>query len=219
MDTVESERTTGEAGGGWRWGAAGLLVAALVAAALWWRWWDLSAFFAWQREAGPVPFFLALAILPAIGFPTTPFYVLAGAMFGVVGGLIGSAVSLAINLLLCFWIARSGLRRWLEAILARTAYRLPTMEGSRAIGFALLVKLTPGAPTTIKTYIIALSGVPFWAYFVLSFTITFAWAAGFIVLGESLLDRDFGQAGWALAALALLALAVWWGRRFWKRRQ
>lgn len=203
---------------GWRWWLAGLLLAAIVAAGLWWRWWDLAAFRSWQEEAGPVPFFTALAILPALGFPTTPFYVLAGAMFGVAGGLIGSAISLAVNLVLCFWIARSGLRRWLQRLLARTRYQMPDIEGSRAIGFALLVKLAPGAPTVVKTYVIALSGVPFAIYFALSFVITFLWAAGFIVLGESVLDRDFSQAGWAVAALAALAIAVWAVHRWWKGR-
>jgi uncharacterized membrane protein YdjX (TVP38/TMEM64 family) len=183
-----------------------------------WSWWDHAAFLEWKEEAGPLPFFAALSILPAIGFPTTPFYVLAGLLFGIAGGLIGSAIALAVNLLLSFWIARSGLRPWLEAIVEKTRFSMPEMSERRALRFALLVKFTPGAPTVIKTYLIALSGVPFWIYFVLSYTVTLAWAAGFIVLGESMLDRDFSQAAAAAAVLAVLGLGTWFLLRRRRRR-
>jgi uncharacterized membrane protein YdjX (TVP38/TMEM64 family) len=184
------------------------VVAFLVLVAAFALVWDPEAFQEWKQEAGPLPFFAALAVLPAFGVPTTPFYLLAGATFGVAGGLAGSAISLALNLLLCFWIARGALRRWLQAALARTKYRLPEQSDRRVIRFALLVKFTPGAPTFIKTYLIAISGVPFWLYFLLSYTVTMVYAAGFIVLGESMLDRDFSQAAWALGALVLLAVVV-----------
>ena len=32
--------------------------------------WDQDAFLAWKEQAGPLPFFTALALLPAIGVPT-----------------------------------------------------------------------------------------------------------------------------------------------------
>lgn len=198
----------------------GVALLAAFVVFLWIRW-DYAALMAWKEEAGPIPFFAALAVLPAFGVPTTPFYVAAGVLFGVAGGLAGSALSLSLNLLLCYWIAHSGLKGWLESMLRKTRYDLPTLEGGRALRFALLVKLAPGAPTFLKTYLIALSGVSFVVYFWLSFVVTMVWAAGFIVLGESLLDRDFGQAAWALGALALAGLVGWavlrWrlGKRLW----
>src|SRR5690606_24541820 len=96
--------------------------------------------------------------------------------------------------------------------------RLPEEGDRRAVRFALLVKFTPGAPTFIKTYLIAIAGVPFWLYFLLSYMVTMVYAAGFIVLGESMLERDFGQAAWALGALVALALLVWLGVRLWRGR-
>ena len=144
---------------------------------------------------------------------------LAGATFGVAGGLVGSAVSLAINLLLCYWIGhRSGLRSWLTRRLSRWSRELPEMEGGRALRFALIVKLAPGAPTFLKTYLLVLAGVPFRLYFVLSFVVTMAWAAGFIVLGESMQDRDFTQAAWAVGGLVALGLVVALGVRCWRKR-
>ncbi len=190
------------------------IAAVLVCVALMWRTWDYQAFIEWKRQAGLLPFFVALAILPAFGVPTTPFYILAGATYGVAVGLLGSAISLVVNLLLCYWITHSGLRPFLLRLLERRNIRIPTFERGRAWRFALLVKLAPGAPTFAKTYLIALAGVSFPIYFALSFVTTMAWGAGFIVLGESMLERKFGPAVWVLGALAVLALvATWWVRR------
>jgi uncharacterized membrane protein YdjX (TVP38/TMEM64 family) len=197
-----------------RWLGAAAVVGMVV---VMWRVWDYEALIEWKRQAGMVPFFLALAVLPAFGVPTTPFYLLAGATFGVGVSLAGSALSLGANLLLCYWIAHSALRPWLLRLLAGRGIRIPTLDRTRAFRFSLLVKLAPGAPTFVKTYLIALAGVPFAIYFVLSFVTTLAWGAGFIVLGESILDRNFSQAGFALGVLAALAVGLtWWVRR---RRQ
>lgn len=199
----------------WAW--RGVAAAAALAVMIWlWRAWDTESFVEWKAQAGPAPFFVALAVLPAFGVPTTPFYLLAGATFGVKTGLAGSAASLAVNLVLCYWIAHSGLRVWLERLLARTRYDLPAVSGRKqAVKFTLLVKFAPGVPTFVKHYALGLGRVPFGIYFGLSFGITSLYAATFVVLGESALERSPTRALAALAALALLGGAVWWVRRRW----
>jgi uncharacterized membrane protein YdjX (TVP38/TMEM64 family) len=187
-----------------------IAVAVPVALGVWiWLEWDQDRFLSWQQEAGIFPFFTALAVMPALGFPTTPFYLLAGATFGVMLGLVGSALSLAINLALCYWITQSGLRPMLETWLAHTRYQLPVVRPGHEIEFTLLAKLIPGIPTFIKNYLICLSGVSFPIYFAVSFTVTLAYASAFIVLGDSLYEHDFSEALLALAMLALIGLMVW----------
>ncbi|MCW7754714.1 VTT domain-containing protein [Desulfobotulus sp. H1] len=181
---------------------------------LWlWNFWDGELFHAWKEEAGPVPFFMALALLPLAGFPTTPFYILAGATFGWVTGLTGSAVSLGINLVLSFWVCRSGLRPLLERVLARTSYRLPQVRHGRAVVFTVTAKLLPGVPAFAKNYLIALSGVSFRTYFLISFPISMMYGAAFVLLGESILEKDLGRVGCVAAVLGLLAFAIWVLRR------
>jgi uncharacterized membrane protein YdjX (TVP38/TMEM64 family) len=197
----------------------GVLFTLSLLALLWvWREWDQDAFFAWKREAGPVPFFAALAILPALGVPTTPFFLLAGMTFGVAVGLVGTAASLAINMMLCFWIAHSGLREWLRRLLARWGKELPRMEPKQALRFALLVKLAPGVPTFVKQYALGLSGLKVLPYFLVSFLITMPYAAAFVVLGESVFDFDWQQAIGALVVLVVLSAALYALRRWWLRR-
>lgn len=192
----------------------------LVLAVLIWNAWDHQAFIAWREEAGVVPFFLAMALLPALGVPITPFFIVAGATFGTYMGLAGSAIALSANLLLCYWIARSGLRPWLARLLARTRYEIPDFEKDEgALRFALLVKLAPGVPIFIKHYLLGMAGVPFWIYFAVSGLITGIYAVAFVVLGESLLEHDLGNGAIALAVLAAAGLAIYlWRRRMANRR-
>ena len=118
-------------------GLGALALAAVVFVA--WSAWDRDAIMAWKEEAGALPFFGAMAVLPAVGMPITPFFVLAGATFGVGPGLLGSGVALGLNLTLCYAIARSGLRPKLESLLRRFEYELPGLQGDREERAALHV--------------------------------------------------------------------------------
>lgn len=177
-----------------------------------WRYWDHETFREWKREAGPVPFFAALAILPAIGVPTTPFYVLAGATFGIPVSLLGSLAALAFNLTLCYWISRGPFRYLFEKWLVKTRRELPTLERHGAWRLTLVIKFMPGVPPVLKHYFIVLAGVPFAIYFSASMVISGFYAAGFIVLGDSALDRNPTPALIVLGVLALASGLVWWFR-------
>src|SRR3954452_8357119 len=78
------------------------VIIALVAAYILWSAWDHRAVMDWIYRLRPVPYFLVMALAPAIGFPLTPFFLFAGASFGIAVGLVGSLVALAINLVVCF---------------------------------------------------------------------------------------------------------------------
>lgn len=196
------------------------VIALLALGVLLWHAWDHQAFIIWREEAGVLPFFLAMALLPALGVPITPFFIVAGATFGTFVGLTGSAIALSANLLLCYWIARSGLRPWLARLLARTRYEVPDFEkDDGALRFALLVKLAPGVPIFIKHYLLGMAGVPFWIYFAVSGAITGLYAGAFVVLGDSLLEHDLGNGALALAGLAAVALAIYLWRRHMATRQ
>lgn len=180
-----------------------------------WSAWDHEALMLWKEQAGPVPFFVAMAVLPAIGFPVTPFFILAGATFGVAVGLGGSFLALAANFALCFWLARSGLRPGIVRLLERFGIDLPNYEEGqqRALRFVLMVRFTPGVPAFAKNYLLGLAGVPFAMYLAVSMVVTGVYAAAFVVLGESVLEHDVRRTGAAVAVIALAALVFWWVRR------
>ena len=109
----------------------GVLGVATLALVAWWVW-DRDAMMAWKEEAGPVAFFGAMAVLPAIGIPVTPLFVLAGATFGVGPGLLGSGVALGLNLALCYAIARSALRPGSSRSSGASTTSCPTSRRGRA---------------------------------------------------------------------------------------
>ena len=187
-------------------------------AALLWAIWDGAAVTAWMEEAAPLPYFAAMALLTAVGVPITPFFVVAGATFGVRLGLVGSGIALAASLSLSYWIARGRVRRWLESLLHRYGRELPRFgeAGRNAVRFTLMVKLTPGVPAFVKTYGLAAAGVPFAPYLGVSMLVTGTYAAALVLLGESLLDHDLGRALLPVAVIVLLGAVLLLVRR---RRQ
>ncbi len=183
----------------------------VLGGALWiWLKGDPAAFAEWRREAHPAWFFTALALLPAIGFPTTPFFMLAGATFSPLENTIGITVSLGANVALSYWLANSGLRPVFLWLLKKCGREMPVLDNRSKVRFALLVKMTPGLPTFLKTYVIGMSGISFPLYFIICFSVTACYAFAFVILGDSLVERDIGSGalsiGIVLAIMAVLYL-------------
>jgi uncharacterized membrane protein YdjX (TVP38/TMEM64 family) len=179
--------------------------------------WDREALVRWMNEASPLWFFLAMAVLPAIGVPLSLFLIVAGATFGVWGALIGSLVAITICHCIGYALAHSKLRPALVRLFDRLGYEVPdfTAGGAKAWRFAATIKLTPALPTFAKMYVLALTAVPFPIYLTVSLVVTGAFAIAFIVLGDSLFAHDGSEI--TVAAIAVVVLAavavVWWKRR------
>lgn len=213
------ERESSARGGRW---TRRILVAAGIALVVYILWgiWDYAALMRWMERARPVPFFAAMAVLPALGLPFTPFFLIAGATFGVEVGLIGTAIALAANLTFCYHVGRGRLRRRLVSVLERFDYELPDFDiGTgeqtvwRTVRFTALIKLAPGVPGFVKNYGLGAARVPFVIFFTVSMLISGAYAAALIVLGESLFEHELGRGTIAVVVAAVLALVLWWALR------
>jgi len=192
-------------------GSALLLL--LVAAAVWFAW-DREAVRAWKEGASPLAFFTAMAILPAFGVPLTPFYIIAGATFGLRLGLLISAFAVAFNLAISYFVAQHALRDWLQRLMQRFDYEFPDFErGKGALRFTLLVKLTPGVPMFLKNYLLGMSGVPFGIYLGTSLFTAALYAVPLMALGNSLFQHDSKRA-WLAVTLVLTAAIIAW---VWRR--
>ena len=191
----------------------GVVIVLVLVVALWQH--RIDAAVEALKQAGPLPMFAALVLLPLLGCPASPLYLLAGAALGLRDGLLCAAVAILINLILTWWLSTRLLRGWFERLLARWFdVRLATVPPRYAVRFALAVKLLPVVPTFIRNYTIALSGIPFTVFLSIGWVVSFAFAAVVIVVGDSLQDRDYRVALIALlAALVLVLLAKWFARR------
>jgi uncharacterized membrane protein YdjX (TVP38/TMEM64 family) len=199
------------------WRSRAILLVALLIASLWaWSSWGHDALHAFKDDASPLWFFAAMAVLPALGVPMTPFFLLAGATFGARFGLLGSLAALGVNLSLCYWLARTRLRHLLAPLLRRM-FRddMPSFATRPRAAWRLtwMVKVAPGLPAFAKNYFLGMAGVPFRIYLGISMLVTGSYAAFLIMLGDSLFEHDIMRTVLALAVVIVLALGfIWWRR-------
>jgi uncharacterized membrane protein YdjX (TVP38/TMEM64 family) len=162
------------------------------------------------RNAGPVAFFSAMALLPALGAPILAFSLSAGPVFGEklgIGAVIAlSLLALLINMALTYFLASRALRPLLEKLFVRLGYKLPEVETADATDLIILLRVTPGVPFCVQNYLLGLARVPFGKYLALSCTFMWGFNIAIILFGDALLH---GKGKVAFIALSLfLALTV-----------
>ena len=205
------------------------MLAAVVAGLWWFRAHNYSvresidAGIAVLRDAGPWAFFSALALLPAIGFPISVFYLTAGSAFaermGMVGVLSAAGLALLINISLTYWIARYGLRPWLEQMISRTKYKIPVVAPAEQAEITLLLRITPGPPFFVQGCLLGLAEIRFRTYVWISWVVAMAYASGFIIFGDAILHGKGRLAFIGLSALVAVTLIVHLLRRHYGKKR
>lgn len=157
------------------------------------------------RSAGPVTFFVAMALLPACGVPMLVFSLsvvsLFGERFGTVPVVLVALVAQTVNMVLTYGLARRGLRPLLEKLVTRLGYRLPQVEAGDATDLVAILRLTPGIPFFAQNYLAGLAEVPFGKYLVVSCILTWPVNTAFMLFGDALLH---GRGKVALITFSLL---------------
>ena len=191
------------------------LLALVVMAGLRWRaevsGWIVSTM-AVVRSAGPVTFFVAMALLPVAGFPLLPFNLAAGPAFSEqlgLGAVVALAsVAIAVNVSLTYWLARWALRPPLAWLVQRLGYRLPEIAPGHHFALAVLVRVTPGPPFFFQSCLLGLAAIPFGIYLAVSWSVATAYCAGVILFGDALMQGRVKTALLALGFLGALAIGV-----------
>lgn len=213
------------------WKFVALAVAGLIAAGvgfLWLRSYGFNLRLAFNdsveilQRLGPLAFFTAMALLPVIGCPIFIFYLIAGTAFaatmGVGGVLVAAGVALLVNLSLTYWLARYGLRPWLERMIARTRFKIPQLAAADHAELTLILRITPGPPFFVQSYLLGLAEVRFRTYLWISWAISMAYASGFIVFGDAILHGKARVAIMGLSALVAVSLIVHFLRRHYGKK-
>ena len=175
-----------------RWIARGvLLLAVLAVAALAWSpegRAQLKAIAAYVEALPTGWFIVALTLLPVFGFPVSVLYLITGAKFGILHGLLILVGVTAVQLMLSYVIARS-LRKPLARLMAVLGWKLPEVPKGGTVGLTVLTQLLPGLPFTAKNYLLPIGGVPFAVYFWVSLPIDLFHAS--LALSAGGLSRGF----------------------------
>jgi len=160
------------------------------------------------REAGPVAFFLSMAVLPAVGMPVLAFALTAGPVFGERLGMPAvvflSCLAITANLTLAYAMARWALRPVLKKLITRMGYKLPQVGEGGTTELIVILRCTPGIPYFVQNYLLGVAEVPFRKYFIISFVLSMPQTAAFVLFGEALLH---GKGKMILIAVSILVAA------------
>jgi len=183
----------------------------------------IASLMAATREMGPWAFFGGMALLPAVGFPVMAFALTAGPAFapqlGLPGVLLASAGAIIVNILLTYWLARYAFRPVLKRWLSRLGYSIPVVEKEDQMELTILVRITPGPPFFVQSYLLGLAQIPFRTYILPSFIFPMVNISGVVIFGDALAQ---GKLKWALLGLSLVVaagLAVQVLRRHYAKRK
>jgi uncharacterized membrane protein YdjX (TVP38/TMEM64 family) len=161
------------------------------------------------REAGPQVFFAAMALLPAVGFPLSPFTLAAGPLFGPTLGagwvIVWSLTAVVVNLLLTYWLANRALRPLVSRLLAYFEYHLPEHTVGGAWQLTWIVRLTPGPPFWAQSYLLGLIRVPLVPYLVVSTLVMAGYIVALACGGEAIAN---GSGRLAIAAVGVLVVTI-----------
>jgi uncharacterized membrane protein YdjX (TVP38/TMEM64 family) len=164
----------------WQWLV--LVSLALVAAAAGWfilRKVDWVAVLAPIKDR-PVLFFSALAVLPAVGAPMSPFYVAAGATYPLPIAIGGTVLAMSVNIGLSYLLARGVLHPVIARLARRFGYVIPQIPEKHHWMATLLIRITPGPPFCMQHYLLALGRVPFGIYLAVSVPVCGLMASAFV---------------------------------------
>lgn len=134
----------------------------------------IASFQAWVKEIGPVGYVvyvLVYMVFCVLGIPASPLTIGAGAIFGFAAGSIVVIIGATLGATLSFLLARTVMRRRIEALTAdnakfRALDRAITREGGRIV---FLVRLAPVFPFAYINFAFGLTGVRLWSYVVATF--------------------------------------------------
>ncbi|HWA27338.1 MAG TPA: VTT domain-containing protein [Lacunisphaera sp.] len=175
------------------------------------------------REAGPAVFFLAMAVLPAAGFPLMPFTLAAGPVFGPLLGpgtvILCCVAAVVANLLLTYWLAARALRPLTIRVLDYFAIRLPADLTVGTWELTLLVRLTPGPPFWLQSYLLGVLRMPLLPYLVISTGVIAGYLVVLVYGGQALMQGQGRTALLAAAGLGVLAAMFQLARRLVARRK
>ncbi|HEY1763719.1 MAG TPA: VTT domain-containing protein [Opitutaceae bacterium] len=174
------------------------------------------------RAAGAWAFFGAIVVLPAIGAPLSPFTLSAGEAFAptmtMAGVVLAVLAAIAGNLALSYWLARYALRPILSRLAAYYGYRVPRVTKANSLSIILVLRLTPGIPFFMQSYILGLAEVPFRLYMMVSWLCTVPMVIGAVILGEGIFGGHLKTTVIGVVVIVVAVIVVHWLRKRYASR-
>ncbi len=160
------------------------------------------------NDKTPTPLFLVLFfILPIFGFPISVFLVVLGIKFGPIGGILLMLAVMPVHMAISFLLAKVA-GNFIQNLLSRWNYSIPQVPADKHLRFTFIVASIPVAPYTVKNFLLALAGIPFWLYLGMNWGCQAVLATPGVILGGSIADLDPRLFLAAIAGLVVIYLVV-----------
>jgi len=178
--------------------------------------------FSYIRAAGPWVFFSAAAILPAFSAPLSAFSLTAGEAFGrqmtMPGVIAAKMAAIAFNMAFTYWLARYALHPLLSRVTGHYGYTIPRVTRENAVAVALVLRLTPGPPFFMQSYILGLAHMPFRLYMVVSFLSSIPMTLALVILGKGVFNGNLSLVLTGAGVIVAASVAVNWMRKRYAAR-
>lgn len=164
---------------------------------------------AWSLlKSAPAPiYFACMAVIILAPVPASVFYITAGSLYGIVPSLLWIAPVLAVNALLVHSLVGGWLRPRVERLIAGRGLQIPKLNTRNdQVLFITLIRITPGIPYFIQSWVLGLANVDRMPFLVITVGIQMFYATGFVVLGRSAFEGEFGLTIGAIALLVAVSI-------------
>lgn len=161
---------------------------------------------------GPVLFVILYAVLCLLPLPISLVTILAGAVFGLVEGVLLVWVGAVLGAVGGWSIARSALLPAVRGLVVRDRGRILEQLSGNGIWPILLIRLLPVAPFMPVNYAAGATGVPFRPYLIGTVLGILPSSALYVQVGAAGLQDPTGLL-WALFGIVVLAVLGGWRLR------
>lgn len=149
----------------------------------------------WVRElsaVSPVYLLLSIALLPIFCIPVSPFFMLAGVVYGVWPGILIVMMGLLLNSFIVYTLVSFGFRAPVRNFLQKRGYNMLDVPETSTFMVTAFVRAMPLFPFSIQNYLLSLAGVPFLPYFLFVIPVQLVWVSLFVGSGSVIFEREYG---------------------------
>lgn len=155
-------------------------------------------------------FLLALLILPLLGLPITAFCLMAGAKFGITGGLVAIGAAMLLHQMICYWLMHSYFRERLKRLVDRRGYSVPALNRSQQITWGVSLVAVPVLPYMVKNVLLATGQLSLWQYLLVAWPIQMLFSVPFVAITGAARQQDTTMIWVAAAGFIVLWLIFRW---------
>ena len=155
-------------------------------------------------------FLLSLLILPLLGLPITAFCLMAGAKFGIIGGLVAIGAAMLMQQLICYWLMHSYFRERLQRLVDRRGYSVPVLNRSQQITWGVSLVAVPVLPYMVKNVLLAAGQLSLWQYLLVAWPIQMLFSVPFVAITGAARQQDTTLIWVAAAGFIVLWLIFRW---------